>query len=160
MDVLNSHIPDWVTAATSAASTIGVFAAFRQLQVTKRIAQLQFEDGLAREYRELAEKIPTKVFLGDGLTEAEYQDVFDDLYRYIDLTNAQIVLRQRKRIGDEVWDDWRSGMKSNFALGPFKRAWSEVKDRTTSFEELRQLEAKEFNDAPRTYRWLPFLPHR
>jgi hypothetical protein len=52
--------PEWVSAVASTVAAVGVIFAFGQLRVSKNIAQLQFEDGLAKEYRELASRIPTK----------------------------------------------------------------------------------------------------
>ena len=98
-----SEITDIVSAAAaviSAAATCiaaaGVWYAHRQLHTSRQIAQLQFEDALAKEYRELANRLPTKILLGDELEEMEYPKAFDELFRYIDLSNEQIC---RKRLG-------------------------------------------------------------
>jgi hypothetical protein len=44
-----SIISSAITAVTSIVATIGVWFAFKQLKTSKEIAQLQFEDGLAKE---------------------------------------------------------------------------------------------------------------
>jgi hypothetical protein len=80
----------------------GVWLAHRQLQTSSQIAQLQFEDALAKEYRELTNRLPTKVLLGSELEETEYPKAFDELFRYFDLSNEQVYLRQRGRISQEV----------------------------------------------------------
>lgn len=41
--------PEWVSAVASTVAAAGVFFAFGQLRVSKDIAQLQFEDSLAKE---------------------------------------------------------------------------------------------------------------
>jgi hypothetical protein len=153
--------PEWVSAigtgvsATfSIASVIAVFLVWQQLQQnqrqlelntaeleqTKKIAQMQFEDGLVKEYRELANRIPTKALLGLGLAPAQYAASFDELFRYIDLCNDQISLRARERISAEVWNSWCDGIQTNLSLPVFSRAWSEIKSKTSSFAELRRLE--------------------
>lgn len=61
---------------------------------------------MAKEYRELTSGILTKALLGEDLSESEYQQSFDELFRYVDLTNEQVSLRERRRIGEEVWLYW------------------------------------------------------
>ncbi len=146
---------DWVssvaevgTAIAAMVAAVGVLFAYRQLCTSKKIAQAQFEDGLAKEYRELTSGIPTKALLGEDLSESEYQDSFDELFRYVDLTNEQVSLRQRGRISEEVWWYWLSGIQSNLRLPAFHRAWTEIKVKSKSFEELRRLENEGFKTDP------------
>ena len=140
---------EWVSAGASTIAAIGVIFAFSQLRISKNIAQLQFEDGLAKEYRELVSQIPTKALLGQKLSEDEYQNSFDELYRYVDLSNEQVSLRQRGRISEAVWISWCSGIKTNLALPSFNRAWLEIQKRCTSFQELRRLEAEGYKIDPK-----------
>jgi hypothetical protein len=135
----------------SVVAACGVFLAFWQLRMSKNIAQLEFEVSLAREYRELAANIPTKALLGVVISENELQESFDEFYRYIDLTNEQISLRQRGRIKIETWENWLSGIKSNLKLSPFKRAWEEIKNSSTSFQELRRLEKENLDADPMSW---------
>jgi len=150
-----SCIIEWVSAVATAITAIGVVFAFQQLRVSKKIAQAQFEDGLAKEYRDLASSIPTKALLGEILSETEYADSFDEMYRYVDLTNEQVSLRQRGRITKNVWWFWLSGIKSNLRLPAFYRAWTEIKSKTDSFAELRRLEGENFETDP--YKWKPCI---
>ncbi|WP_143599107.1 hypothetical protein [Variovorax boronicumulans] len=143
--------PEWVSAVASTVAAVGVIFAFSQLRVSKNIAQLQFEDGLAKEYRELASRIPTKALLGKPLSEDEYEKSFDEFYRYVDLSNEQVSLRKRGRIGEGVWQYWCLGIQANLALPSFKRAWSEIQGQCESFQELRRLEAEGFKHDPN--RW-------
>ena len=143
--------PDWISALASVVAACGVFLAYGQLKISKNIAQLEFEDGLAKEYRELASNIPTKALLGIELSEEEFQKSFDELYRYIDLTNEQISLRQRNRVKKEAWLNWLSGIKSNLERPSFKRAWSEIKEKSNSFQELRRLESENFKIDPESW---------
>jgi len=143
--------PEWTSAIASTVAAIGVFFAFGQLRVSKNIAQLQFEDGLAKEYRELASRIPTKALLGQALPDNEYDEAFDEFYRYIDLSNEQVSLRQRGRIGSAVWTYWSSGIKTNLALPSFSRAWLDIQNQSTTFQELRRLVAEEFNVDPKSW---------
>ena len=150
------QLPTWLdwtalSAIANAITAVGVFFALWQLRVTKAIAQLQFEDSLAKEYRDLAAKIPTKVFYRSELSEEEQRQARPEFFRYIDLSNEQVALRARNRISKVVWQSWCSGIESNLHLPAFKKAWHEIKDRTQSFAELRELEASGFKADPR--RW-------
>lgn len=148
---------DWnaVSAIANAVTAAGLFFAMWQLRVTKTIAQLHFEDSLAKEYRDLAARIPTKAFYGAALSETEHKQSRDEFFRYIDLSNEQVSLRARNRISKAVWESWCAGIKYNLNLPAFRRAWSEIKDRTTSFNELRALETNEFNVDPRCQKGSP-----
>ena len=140
-----------VSAAATCVAAAGVWYARSQLRTSREIAQLQFEDALTREYRELASRIPTGALLGDELNEAEYQDSFDEIFRYVDLSNEQASLRQRGRVTPEVWESWREGIRANLQLPAFARAWSEIKQRSKSFDELRRLESQQFASDPKEW---------
>lgn len=141
-------VTDWITAIATFGAAVGVWYARQQLISSQEIAQLQFEDSLAKEYREIANRIPTKAFLGSELSGDEYANAFDDIFHYIDLSNEQVYLRIRGRIGKEVWDNWRDGIKTNLSLPTFRRAWNEIKEKSDSFQELRHLENEEFKFDP------------
>lgn len=145
-----SITPEWISAITSSIAAGGVLLAFQQLLLSKNIAQLDFEDGLAKEYREFIgdRNLPARALLGKVLTDAEYEKAFDELFRYIDLTNTQISLRQKKRIGKETWQSWSSGIQVNLGLPAFERAWTEIKSNSTHFAELRRLEKDGFKGDP------------
>ena len=149
--------PEWISAAASSVTAIGLVFAFWQLRVTKVIAQLQFEDGLAKEYRELANKIPTDALLGQELDEEGYRKTFDDFYRYIDLSNEQVSLRQRDRVSEDVWKNWSEGIQTNLSLPAFNKAWTDIKARSNSFQELRRLEAENYLVDPRRWKQPIFI---
>lgn len=144
-DALNFEM---ISAVANVVMAIGVLLAFGQLLVTKKIAQLQFEDGLAKEYRDLAARIPTKVFYGVNLSDEQFELTRDEFFRYIDLCNEQVSLRARGRISLRVWKFWCDGIRYNLSLPAFARAWEEVKFRTDSFSELRNLELAGFDWDP------------
>ena len=153
-----SESTDWIVAISSSISAIatsvaaaGVWYARRQLLTSREISQLQFEDSLAKEYRDLANCIPTKALLGEALSEDEYLMIFDDIFHYIDLSNEQVCLRFCGRIGKDVWSNWCDGIKTNLSLSAFRRAWCEIKEKSESFQELRRLEREEFKIDPREW---------
>jgi hypothetical protein len=93
---------EWVSAIASAFGAIGVLLAYSQLRSTRDTAQMQFEDSLAKEYRDLIQKIPTNAMLGEELEGDAFTKTFDELYRYFDLSNEQVGLRRRGRISKAV----------------------------------------------------------
>jgi hypothetical protein len=151
--VLNGKLPEWISAVGALAAVVGVGFVWKQIKLTKEIAQLEFEDGLAKEYRELASRIPTKALLGAGLSPKEYDETFDELFRYIDLSNEQIGLRSRDRIRDETWIQWSQGIKFNMRLPAFHRAWMKIQRAApTQFSELSNFLSQDFNADPKEWK--------
>ena len=145
-------LPEWISAIGAFISMAGVWFVWQQVKLTRVIAQDNFEDGLAREYRELASRIPTKALLGSGLSPKEFERTFDELFRYIDLSNEQVNLRMRGRISSETWVSWSEGMKFNLGLPAFKRAWNEVEALTPSqYAELRRALGEQFAIDPKSW---------
>ncbi|HMN14658.1 MAG TPA: hypothetical protein PKD55_20250 [Bellilinea sp.] len=129
-----------LSALASVATAVAVIVAAWQLVLSKRQAMTAFEDSLAKEYRDLAAKIPVKALLGDPLSEAECAQHFDELYHYFDLCNEQIFLVRSGRISRKTWAFWQDGIASNMARPAFSRAWSEIAARAGGdFSELRDL---------------------
>lgn len=143
---------DALSSISNAVTASGLFLVLMQLKLTKNIAQLQFEDGLAKEYRDLAARIPTQAFWGEVLTAAEFNESRDEFFRYLDLSNEQIVLRMSGRISKVTWDSWGEGIAANLQLPAFSRAWAEVREKTNIFSELRMLESMEFKSDPATWK--------
>jgi len=141
---------EWISTVASAIAAGGVLLAYQQLRLSRKIAELNFEDGLAKEYRQLIgdRNLPAKALLGTVLSDDAYEHAFDELFRYIDLTNAQISLRQNERIGKKTWQSWSSGIQVNLGLPAFAQAWTEIKSKSTHFVELRRLEKEGFAHDP------------
>ena len=147
------NYPDWVSAIANCVMAIGVALVLWQIWLTKKQATTAFEDSMAKEYRELAVKLPTKALLGQDLNDDEYADAMDELFHYIDLTNEEVFLRKRGRVSRKTWTYWLDGIKSNLSRPTFKRAWEEIKVRNSdSFNELRRLEKGNFKTDPHTWR--------
>jgi hypothetical protein len=84
------------------ATAIGVFFAAIQLWHTRNRAVTTFEDSLSSEYREITGRLPTEALLGEILTPDVQKTHFHEFYRYFDLTNSQIFLRQSGRISKKT----------------------------------------------------------
>lgn len=129
---------DTLSSVSNLATATGVLVAAWQLWLAHRQSLTTFEDSLAREYRELAARLPTKALLGEELTEQEYREHFDEFYHYFDLSNEQAFLHDTGRIRPSTWQFWRDGIASNLKRPAFKRAWNEVCSRANGdFSELR-----------------------
>ena len=79
-----------VTVLASVATAVGVLLAWWQIKESREQAVTSFEDGLAREYREIAQRLPVFALLGDALSEEDIKTNLDDFYHYVDLSNEQV----------------------------------------------------------------------
>ena len=135
------------------ATPIAVFLAWWQLKLTKQQSVVAFEDSLAREYREISDRLPIRALLGEELSDTEHSGALQSFHRYVDLSNEQVFLRINRRITPTTWQDWAAGIKSNLRRPAFKRAWEEIKRRAPdSFTELRRLEKNDFGADPARWR--------
>jgi hypothetical protein len=136
----------------SVFTAIGVLVALFQIQQARRESRTAFEDQMAREFRDTIHLLPARVVLGATLSDAEHEEHFDEIYRYIDLTNEQTFLRSVGRISDKTWAYWVAGIQELLGLPEFKRVWDEVRQQAKGrFRELRRLESEGFDIDPR--RW-------
>jgi hypothetical protein len=129
-----------LSAIANAATALGAIAAAWQLYLVHKQSVTNFEDSFAKEYRELAAKLPTKALLGEPLNNEEHIEHFDELYHYFDLCNEQAFLYKGERISEKTWNFWRDGIASNMRRPAFQRAWQEISSRANGdFSELRAL---------------------
>lgn len=147
-----SEVLQWIEAIAGVATAAAVLLAWWQIRLTQRQALTDFEDGLAREYREIAQTIPVDALLGGELDDEAFAAAFEKFYRYVDLSNEQVFLRMMGRISEATWRNWCSGIRSPLERPVFRRAWEEIKRRSgDGFGELRRLERSEFREDPRTW---------
>lgn len=145
-------MPQILELAANTATALAILFAAIQLRLGKKQAVTEFEDNLAREYRELARGIPAEALLGRSLSEEEVIACLSTFYHYINLSNEQVFLRKMGRITDETWENWCDGIQTNLSLPGFKCAWERIKkDAPSSFEELRRLEDYGFKVDPRLW---------
>jgi hypothetical protein len=131
---------DW-TAVGSIATAAAVLLAGWQLRLSWQQAKSAFEDQLEREYRDIAAQLPVAALLGAELAPPLFEVTLTAFYRYIDLTNQQIFLRQHGRISKATWVNWREGIAHNLRRSAFAAAWAQIKEAAPEdFHELRRLE--------------------
>ena len=132
-------------ALASIATVVLVILAWQQIRVVGKQARTTFEDSLTGQYRKIMEDIPTDIWLGSELSaldEEQQHRCRDAIYRYIDLSNEQAFLHNKKRVTDEAWTEWSDGIKYNMKLPAFEEVWEQVKEKCpASFKELRVLVA-------------------
>lgn len=137
---MSSETLAFFSVMASVATAFGALMAAWQLYLVHKQGVTNFEDSFAKEYRDLAAKLPTKALLDKSLSDEEYAKHFDELYHYFDLCNHQVFLFKTGRISEKTWDFWRDGISSNMRRPTFKRAWSEISSRANGdFSELRAL---------------------
>ena len=136
----NFSLLNILSALANMATAAAVMVAAWQLALSKRQAVTTFEDSLAKEYRDIAATLPVKALLGEGLSNPEYREKFDEFYRYFDLCNQQVFLRKSGRVSDKTWQFWHEGIASNLKRPAFAQAWAEIAARSNGdFSELRSL---------------------
>jgi hypothetical protein len=131
--------------AISAASTVALFlVAWIQIKSLSVQARTDFADRLTQQYREIMRDIPLEIWLGSELKELAGDErqsrCRDAIYRYIDLAQEQAFLFGKNRIAEEIWEEWSTGIRSNFCLKAFGDVWQEVKTKhPDNFAELKRL---------------------
>jgi hypothetical protein len=136
-----------------AAAAALIFAAW-QLWLSHQQAQTAFEDAMAKEYRDLVSKMPTKALFGEDLTDAEHTEAIDEFYHYFDLSNGQIFLRQINRVRPKTWKFWCDGIRSNLKRPAFKTTWENISCKAKGdFNELRLLIAQNYEIDPKSRKW-------
>jgi hypothetical protein len=145
-------VADTLNAITGAATALGVAVAAWQLWLNTRQSRVTFEDALTREYRDIAQHLPLQALLGEPLNETDLENSLHLFYRYIDLTNEQLFLRQRRRIGSYTWRNWRDGITMNMSLPVFQQAWSALSKKPVKrFSELGRAMDERFTKDPRQW---------
>jgi hypothetical protein len=146
---------DWlslINASASVATAIALVLTGWQIRLAKKQSQTQFEDDLTHQYREITKDIPTEALLGREISEEEYQQARHAFYRYVDLSNEQVFLRQKGRVSAKTWTLWREGIKYHLTKPAFARAWKEFKRETEGhFKGLQLLEKSGYMDDPHAW---------
>ncbi len=125
-----------VRIVTMVGVIIGAIQLYRQVREHKT----SFEDGFAKEYRELLTQIPVKAMLGDEMSPEDLERHLQVFYHYFDLCNEQAFLARAGRIRARTWRFWREGIEDNLNRPAFRQAWEFIAPRTPNdFTELRKL---------------------
>lgn len=133
---IHTLLQDVAAVATASA----VIVAAWQLRQAKMQAQLQFEDSLNQQYREILKELPLAGMLGQPLPEGELRAQLRVFYRYFDLSNEQAFLHAQGRIRRRTWANWIEGIRQNMARAAFRQAWHALlPDLDGSFDELKAI---------------------
>lgn len=132
---------DWIGVFASLATSVGVLLAWRQLVLSRQQLVTHFEDSLSTQYRDLLGSLPVKALLGDELSPEELDESLGVFFRYFDLSNEQVFLRQQGRVSRATWSNWAEGITSNLRLPAFRQAWDRTRNKPGKpFDELKALE--------------------
>jgi len=119
---------DVAEVVRTAAAVIGsgsVVVAARALRHTRQQARTAFEDSLAREYRDIAGRLPPAAFFQHGQAQLN-EEQKQALFRYFDLSNEQLRLIEEERIRPETAGVWTAGISALMARDTFRRYWQEL----------------------------------
>lgn len=129
-----------ISSLTGIATTTSLIIAYRQWRLATRNSQVAFEDAMAREYRQVANRLPLKALLGQPLDDAERSLALPQFFWYFDLTNEQAFMRRHGRISDETWVLWREGILATLQRPAFAEAWAIISAANPeAFRDLRAL---------------------
>jgi len=117
-----SAVAATVTAGGVAFGVRQVKLSTEQLELVKTQTQVDFEDGLSREYRSIVRDIPARAFIEQA--EAVTDEDLNAFFRYFDLSNEQLFLARRGRVSEPTAADWKDGILANAARPMFGTAWS------------------------------------
>lgn len=103
-------------AAGAVATSIGVAVAAAQLWLQKRQQKTDFEDRLSEQYRRVIAELSLDAVLDHPISgaperEPARNDAYRIFYRYFDLTNEQIFLKNEGRISAHTWENWEDGIR-------------------------------------------------
>ncbi len=145
IEVLNTLVPY--------ATVFGVGVAAYQIRRSNIQQRVMFEDSINKEYRDIIQRIPYKVLIGDEVPLSEANAVHNEIYNYMDLCNEQIYLRMSDRVSKKTWNNWQEGMKTNFELKVFNDTLGEVFEKLPSNSiELQSVKALNFSTDPKKYK--------
>jgi len=139
---------NWDSIA-SIATAIGVGIAAWQIWESRKLTGASFEDSFDQQYRELSFTIPVNALLGKPLDEGKEDQARESVYNYLDLCNEQIYQRAKRRISEERWHEWASGIEGNLSRPFFLVVWEDVKKHTPgAFSFLERLEKNGYTSDP------------
>ncbi|WP_196589127.1 hypothetical protein [Aliivibrio fischeri] len=116
-------------------TVVGVWLALGQLKITRKVIQTDFENSIDQQYRQIIQGIPVDILIGK--IETPNEETREVIFNYLDLCNEQIYLYSKKRISDERWKDWESGIEGNLKNKAIFNVWQEVKE-SASFSYLSE----------------------
>lgn len=146
---------NWFNLIVSIATPFSVLILAYQLRQRKKQFTTEFEDHLTDRYRDIIYQTPTEALLRNTDADTdEYAGELKDYYRYIDLTNEEIFLRQEGRVSKSTWENWKAGIETHLDRPDFENAWEELQARApNSFNELRNFEGDCLPDNPRYWEY-------
>jgi len=106
----------------------------------KKQLQLNFFADYTKRYQEIIlnfpENINEKNFQIDNLDAEIKNKTLRYMRAYFDLCSEEYYLWTKKKISNDIWKEWESGIKFAFSKSAFKQAWEVVHLDTNYYEEF------------------------
>jgi hypothetical protein len=132
------NLDQWNLIITSIAACIALYT----LYLTWKLSKMSFEDSLNQEYRRLAARLPVEAFFDEEISPEEFEKYRGAFYCYFDFCNEQIQLHDNKRIDEETWLEWESGIRFNFNRRMFEYAWNHCGEPCRDLKALKKYRDK------------------
>jgi hypothetical protein len=127
----------------SLATAGGLVLVVVQLVLGRLQTRTALEDDLAREYRDIASRIPFAAFFDREDPRhplPPLDECLVEYVRYFDLSNQQVFLRMERRVSRKTWEMWSDGIEDNLRRDGFRDAWEYVRHHSgRSYNELASL---------------------
>lgn len=134
---------DSLSDISSIATAVGVLVGAYHLTVYQRQARTDFEDAVAKEFRDLLQALPADAYLGKPLHPDVMTAHLNVFIRYFDLCNNQVFYWQQRRVTAACWINWQDGICGLMKKPAFRQAWEHMMTAgaytTEDFIGLREL---------------------
>jgi hypothetical protein len=110
---------------TDAVTTAGVVFVAYQLRQAQLELRASFEQTFSDRYDRIVAQIPLPVLLG-GQPDLDDIEQLRAFFDYFELCEEEMYYRQRGRIGDRTWSDWREGISLHCRREGFMAAWQRL----------------------------------
>lgn len=106
----------------------------------KKQLQLNFFADYTKRYQEIIlnfpENINEKNFQIDNLDAEIKNKTLRYMRAYFDLCSEEYYLWTKRKIDNDTWKEWESGIRFTFSKSAFKQAWEVVQLDTNYYEEF------------------------
>jgi hypothetical protein len=129
-----AKIPNVSTSTTigdiaSVATALAALFVGWQVRLAKQQLRASFEQTFTDRYKEIFSQIPLELLLDDGRSDSD--EIERAFYDYFELCEEEMYYRCVGKVAKSTWVDWWIGIRMNLQRAAFRRAWDELRARTT-----------------------------
>ena len=137
---------DWNLIITTALSLITilivVYWSKKQYQQLQDQLSSNFFAEYTKRYQEIILNLPIDIekkgFDLNNLDKAEKDKTIHYIRVYFDLCSEQHYLKEKKRIDDDTWNEWKEGMQHYFSNPLFSYVWKEYYQYSEYFNDFKR----------------------